>query len=73
MCGQCRQRITTTSEAAKVLLYIFYNFSEPGELVLANQRSERVVRIEIYSAIFTRLYLPLFCMKLAEICNYVWL
>jgi hypothetical protein len=36
-------------------------------LILANQRSERVVRIEIHFDVFSQLYLSLFFMKLVEI------
>jgi hypothetical protein len=35
--------------------------------ILANQRSERVVRIEIHFDVFSQLYLSLFFMKLVEI------
>jgi hypothetical protein len=35
--------------------------------ILANQRSERVARIEIHFDVFSQLYLSLFFMKLVEI------
>jgi hypothetical protein len=35
--------------------------------ILANQRSESVVRIEIHFDVFSQLYLSLFFMKLVEI------